>query len=312
MDFDAQKELLERYKKSKEQEDYNSRNSAMVQGFDAMASAPSKYEILLGSQRPQVKTQLTNPAESSADTLQRYQAIKNQEQSRQDKLSDRDESYRREEELMNRKFAQDKELAGLKAGQKNAKVSEGQKVVDREFAKEYNDWTSKGASTASSEIDKLQSVIDRLERGDVSTGGITGMFPDRMTTNSTLGARADVQSTVMNSLKAILGAQFTEKEGERIIKNTWNEAESSENNAARLKRLVGDLRAQADSKNAKSRYYEQNDSLYGYKLGGGQNQNVASDKNKEALQWAQANPNDPRAKKIIEKLGFEDERKYAR
>ena len=137
--------------------------------------------------------------------------------------------------------------------------SVGQKKLDQEFAKDYNDWTSGKSKSARLEINKLKNVADKLKNGNLTTGGMSGMFPDRMTSDELLSARSDVQSTVMNSLRALLGAQFTEKEGDRVIKNTWNEADSTENNLKRLNRLVEDLTAQADAKDDKARYYEQTD-----------------------------------------------------
>lgn len=181
-------------------------------------------------------------------------------------------------EVLGLKGEQAEKLAKLKAvadkAGKGANLTEGQKTADKEFAKDYNEWTSGGAETAQSEINKLRGVYNNLQQKNVTTGGLTGAFPDRMTSNAVLQARADVQSTVMNSLRAILGAQFTEKEGERIIRNTWNEADSTENNALRLERLIGDLEAKALAKNKKALYYEQNDgSIAGYKSGGQFNAN---------------------------------------
>lgn len=136
------------------------------------------------------------------------------------------------------------------------KSNDGQKVVDKEFAKDYNDWTSGGAKSARSEIAKLKNVVSNLKDGIVTTGGLTGMFPDRMTSDNLLQARSDVQSTVMNSLKSIMGASFTEKEGERVIKNTWNEADTTANNLARLQRLVDDLENQANDKDSKAAFFK--------------------------------------------------------
>lgn len=159
-----------------------------------------------------------------------------------------------------------KELeAKNKKAENVGRLSEGQKTLDKEFAKDYNDWTSGGSKIALSEIKKLSDVAKSLKNGNLSTGGLTGMFPDRITSDKVLKARADVQSTVMNSLKAILGAQFTEKEGDRIIKNTWNEADTTANNMARVERLVQDLSNQAIEKNRKAKFFEQQSgSLYGY------------------------------------------------
>lgn len=154
------------------------------------------------------------------------------------------------------------------AGEKPPKSTDGEKVVDKEFAKEYNDWTSGGGESARNEITKLKNVADNLRTGAVTTGGMTGMFPDRMTTKETLSARADVESTVMNSLKAILGNAFTEKEGQRIIKATWNESDTTENNLARIERLVADLESKANAKDEKSMYFSENGTLKGWKPSG--------------------------------------------
>lgn len=208
------------------------------------------------------------------------------------------------------------------------KLTEAEKTVDKEFGKEYQPWTAGGRDIANSEVDKLEKVIEALgpegigpdgaNIGGVETGGLTGfnawgLLGDRVTSDKVLKARADVQSTVMNSLRAILGAQFTEKEGERIIKNTWNEADSTENNKARLTRLVGDLRAKAAGKDAQANYYESNRTLSGYKPISQLKQSpqtstkqVQASQHKEvstAESWARANPNDPRAQEILLRLG---------
>lgn len=147
------------------------------------------------------------------------------------------------------------------------KFTAGQKAVDQDFAKDYNAWTSGEAKNARTEIEKLRSVAKQLTDGKVETGGVTGMFPDRMTTNATLSTRSDVHSTIMNSMKATLGSAFTEKEGERKIKATWNEADSTENNLARVNRLIGDLSAKADDNDSKANHYETYGTLANYKAG---------------------------------------------
>lgn len=192
------------------------------------------------------------------------------------------------------------EARNLGAGGGPGGKAEGVKALDRDFAKDYNEWTSGGSKIAQTEIQKLRGIANDLNAGKVTTGGLTGAFPDRLTSNSVLKARADVQSTVMNSLRAILGAQFTEKEGERIIKNTWNEADSTENNLARINRLVGDLEAKAQAKSAKAGFFEKNETLRGYKAGSAP---AGSDEDQQAIAWAQANRQDPRAAKILELHG---------
>ncbi len=161
----------------------------------------------------------------------------------------------------------ERELQAKKSGAIGQKLTKAQETVDSEFGKEYSQWTSGGSDAAKTELQKLRGVAQRLRDHKVTTGGLTGAFPDRMTADSVLSARADVQSTVMNSLRAILGAQFTEKEGDRIIKNTWNEADTTENNLARVERLIQNLEAQAVAKDAKAQYYEQAGTLSGFRAG---------------------------------------------
>jgi hypothetical protein len=219
----------------------------------------------------QISAGMANPNElpesfEAAQPMANFYYQKHQ-QAQQKEAMDRKVQEAQIKKLQSEASKMNAEASG-KSGSADMKLTEGQKTFDREFAKDHNEWTSGGANTARSEINKLQNVIGGLKNGSVTTGGLTGAFPDRMTSESVLRARADVQSTVMNSLRAILGAQFTEKEGERIIKNTWNEADSTENNVARLERLVGDLSAKADAKDAKGSYFERmGGSLYGFQGG---------------------------------------------
>jgi hypothetical protein len=179
-------------------------------------------------------------------------------QARKDRLLERSQDLALKREEMGYKKTKDSEA-------KKILDNAGQKKLDQEMAKEYQEWSSGGQKTAQSEIGKLKGVLGDLQSGKIKTGGITGMFPDQMTTKGILGARSDVQSSVMGSLRQLLGAQFTEKEGERVIKNTWNEADSSENNVKRLTRLVADLENKAVDKSQKANYFQEKGStLKGY------------------------------------------------
>lgn len=150
---------------------------------------------------------------------------------------------------------------------RNVKPTKGFEKLDTEFAKDYNRWTSGGFDSAKLELGKLNDVINDLESGKVVTGPLRSLTPEFLTSDDRLAARADVTSSVITSLREILGAQFTEKEGERVIKTTWNEEDSPENNARRLRRLVQDLSSQANQKQRKSRFFEQYGSLQGYQAG---------------------------------------------
>lgn len=170
--------------------------------------------------------------------------------------------YKMEQDKLARKDALSAKM-DVKKAETELRGTEGQRAVDKDFAKDYNEWTAGGAKTARSEIQKLKAVADKIRANKVSLGRENALIPDILADNDRLGARADVQSTVMNSLRAILGAQFTENEGKRIIANTWNENESEENNLARLDRLAQDLENQANDKDAKARLFESTGSIKG-------------------------------------------------
>lgn len=206
----------------------------------------------------------TDNKDKLAGLMEQYSLMSDKEKA---KIDAETRKLNAEDKAFDRQYKQQLlQLEGAKLLNTNKeKAGEGQKTLDRQFAKEYNDWTSGGAKVAQSEIQKLKGVADKLRQGQLTTGALTGLFPDRMTSNQVLGARADVESTVMNSLRAILGAQFTENEGKRIIQNTWNEGDSTENNLGRLDRLVNDLSNKANDKNQKAQYFKQNkETLSGY------------------------------------------------
>ena len=155
----------------------------------------------------------------------------------------------------------------LAAGEnKSAKRNVGQDAVDRDFAKDYNLWTSGGKNKAKNEIQKLIGAVKSLESGETTTGGLTGAFSDRITSNDVLKVRAAVQSSIMSSLRHILGAAFTAEEGKRVINNTWNEADSTQNNIDRIKILIDDLEGQSAAKDQKVGFFKESGTLQGYKM----------------------------------------------
>lgn len=238
----------------KDQQSYDMALRASAQlGLPGTEKMPRQYDARFVDS---IRAQAMGPAKEWEEIQ-----LKRQEQQRKQE-SDKSENALRYAQADKLK----REAAGMGVGGAGGKA-EGVKALDRDFAKDYNEWTSGGSKIAQTEIQKLRGIANDLKGGAVTTGGLTGVFPDRMTSDSVLKARADVQSTVMNSLRAILGAQFTEKEGERIIKNTWNEGDSTENNLARVNRLVGDLESKANAKSAKARYFEKNGTLHGFKAG---------------------------------------------
>jgi hypothetical protein len=163
------------------------------------------------------------------------------------------------------KIEQDKlGIERTKAGAKSG-GAEGRKALDKDFAKDYNDWTTGAAKRSRNEIQKLEGVVERLKDNKGTTGGATGMFGDRLTSNDVLKNRADVQQSAMTLIKQLLSGATSDTDRKAIVDTLWNEADSTENNIGRIERFVVDMKNRADDYDAKASFFEKNNTLGGYK-----------------------------------------------
>jgi len=163
---------------------------------------------------------------------------------------------------------------GLK---KPVNLSPSQKAVDREFSKVYVPWVTGGFADAQKNLIQLDDVSQRLGTykdgkfvagKENLTGPILGRTPDVMRAAShpaSLDVRDNVEEVVQRNLRLILGAQFTQREGERLIARAYNENLSEEVNKKRLDRLIQAMRKAAQSKQDAAEYFEENGTLSGFK-----------------------------------------------
>ena len=210
--------------------------------------------------------------------LANYFAKKNQaeqQNARQDKqLTAKSEAEKAKIDAFNRR-------TDALAGAKKEKGSVGQQSLDRTFGKEYDEWTSGGALSVDKNLTKLNGVLSALQSAGKDSnisGRWVGRAPDIMRSEQSIAIRDDIRSAVMDSLKATLGAQFTEKEGERIFNLAYNDKLSPEANIPRLQSQIQYLAGLKANKEAKAQYFENNNgSLQGYKAGLGSPKAASSD-----------------------------------
>lgn len=183
-----------------------------------------------------------------------------------------DKSFKRKRERdLEDKITLLKVAAGLRDQGKPEKSSPGQMALDRTFAKEYDEWTSKDRSIADKNISQLEGTLKTLDDGGgggliPTSGRIIGRLPDVVKPEASIRMREDVRSAVMNTLRATLGPQFTEREGEQIFNLAYNEKLSPAENVHKLGPIIKQLKEMRDSKEAKSAYFEEHgSSLKGYK-----------------------------------------------
>lgn len=149
----------------------------------------------------------------------------------------------------------------------------GAQAVDRAYSKEYVDWITNGEPEASQAIGELNSALGNLQKKTNLTGPVIGtissipivgkpvqdiLFPKSANTQEM------VESTVQRSLRPILGAQFTEKEGERLISRVYNPRLDESINAQRLQRLITKLQNAYKNKQEAAAYFKDHNTLAGF------------------------------------------------
>ena len=154
------------------------------------------------------------------------------------------------------------------AGNFTQPVTPGQEQIDKAYAPEYVQWTQGGGADMANQIATVEGIADRLESGkeNLTSPGV-GSQPDWLgawTTPNAVSAREDVESVVQRNLRVLLGAQFTQAEGDRLIARAYNPRLPEEENAIRLRRLAKGMRAAADARADQAAYYQKNGTLVGW------------------------------------------------
>jgi len=147
-------------------------------------------------------------------------------------------------------------------------LTPAQKSVDEAFGKDYAEFVAGGGSADSrKQLSQIEEVGTALASGDNLTGPVLGLVPDFITafTNpESVDVRERFQEVVQRNLRLVLGAQFTEKEGERLISRAYNPRLSEELNGQRVTRLLTQMGQAAAAKSRAAAYFEENGTLQGY------------------------------------------------
>ena len=147
-------------------------------------------------------------------------------------------------------------------------LTPGQKRLDERAADDIFQWQSGGGQDMAAQIAQLKPVIADLEAGKPITGISVAVQPDlllAMTNPRALQNREAVEEVVQRNLRVILGAQFTEKEGDRLISRAFNPKLPPAENAKRVRRLFMQMETAAEQKQAMVDYFNENGTLRGYK-----------------------------------------------
>jgi hypothetical protein len=137
--------------------------------------------------------------------------------------------------------------------------------LNKDYAKQASDYIGGGKAEAESNIGIVKDAVTQLENNPELTGPGKGSIPLKGIFLPELKSLQDKMATaVQGSLRPILGAQFTENEGKRIISQAFDPDLSAEENIYRMKRLLTKIESAKKSKEAALDYAAKNGGLKGY------------------------------------------------
>jgi hypothetical protein len=167
-----------------------------------------------------------------------------------------------------RRAVYDAAITKATTSQPLVQVNTGSKETDKIFAGEHVAFATGGYADVVKQLDQLQGVITALENEENITGPVVGNVPRgarAVTHPRSVAVQEELEEVAQRNLRLILGAQFTEKEGERLISRAYNPALPQEENTKRVKRLFTQIKEAADAKLEASRYFMANGTLQGWK-----------------------------------------------
>lgn len=143
----------------------------------------------------------------------------------------------------------------------------GQEAADKKYAADFVDFATGGYADAMKQIEQLREASSALGSGAAISGPFMGNLPDSVlavTNPKAVSTKEDIQEVAQRNLRLILGAQFTEKEGERLIARVFNPRLSEEENKKRADRLIRQMESAAAAKLDAAQYFQQHGSLTGW------------------------------------------------
>lgn len=146
-------------------------------------------------------------------------------------------------------------------------LTEAQKAVDKEFATDYVDWAIRGGrGDFEKSKSQLEETIAALDDKQVS-GPILGLVPDwikAIVAPDAVDYPEQVQEVAQRNLRAILGGQFAQKEGEQLLARAFNPKLDEATNKRRVQRLLKAMKSAGVNKELAADYYEKKGTLAGF------------------------------------------------
>lgn len=116
-------------------------------------------------------------------------------------------------------------------------------------------------------VQQLNQIADSLEKTDTATGPIIGLFPKwvrDVVTPEGSSLQDAAERIVQGGLRATLGGQFTQAEGDRFLARAYNPRLDEKQNAANLRTIAREIAAMQLDKDNALKYFQTNGTLEGF------------------------------------------------
>jgi DNA-binding Xre family transcriptional regulator len=158
-----------------------------------------------------------------------------------------------------------------KAAQSGAQMNIFEKEKVKKLGKDAAEWSSKDRNIFQDNLQQTQVAMKTLEEamksGNSLFGPAKGNVPDfirAFTNENALKTRDAMHKAIQDTLRPTLGAQFTEKEGERIMNLSVNPRLSDQENYRRAKALNDAIQKRIDATDALYSYMMENGTDRGF------------------------------------------------
>ena len=144
-------------------------------------------------------------------------------------------------------------------------LTKGQIALDREYAKDHLKWNSGARAKSADSIKALEGSITLLNEGSGS-GRVAGLRSETEFTKDqdTRDIAISTLAAIMETLRPILGAQFTEQEGKRILGTVFDPYAKPETNKKNIINLRTRLQKYVLFGDERSEYFETKGTLKGF------------------------------------------------
>jgi hypothetical protein len=149
-------------------------------------------------------------------------------------------------------------------------MTPAQKKVDEKYSAEYMEFiVNGGAADVEKGLEQLDEAVAMLAEPGTQSGGLVERLPRWARTmvggEDGVVVQDLVAEVTQRNLRAVLGGQFAQKEGEMLIARAYDPLLSEEENTERLTRLSRSIQRAYDQKMRAARYYETSGTLDGFK-----------------------------------------------